>query len=92
MDYTLKTTQEGEKTLGSAAQALAPLLEGEKANLIIAVACVIISSASSLLGPAIVGQAGDQKGRIFRPAVRSTNQAAATTNARPEPAPSTPGT
>ena len=44
MDYALKTTQDSEKTLGSAARALAPLLADERTNLIIAVACVIVSS------------------------------------------------
>jgi len=59
MDYALKTTQEGEKTLGSAAKALAPLLADERTNLIIAVACVIVSSGAGLLGPAIVARVID---------------------------------
>jgi ATP-binding cassette subfamily B protein len=59
MDYALKTTQEGEKTLSSAAKALAPLLADERTNLIIAVACVIVSSGAGLLGPAIVARVID---------------------------------
>jgi ATP-binding cassette subfamily B protein len=59
MDYALKTTQDEKKTLGSAAKALAPLLADERTNLIIAVVCVIISSAAGLLGPAIVARVID---------------------------------
>ncbi|MEP7211272.1 MAG: ABC transporter ATP-binding protein, partial [Alphaproteobacteria bacterium] len=59
MDYALKTTGEGEKTLGSAARALGPLLVDERTNLIIAVVCVIASSAANLLGPAIVARVID---------------------------------
>lgn len=59
MDYTLKTGQEGEKTLSSAARALAPLLADERTNLIVAVVCVIISSGAGLLGPAIVAKVID---------------------------------
>ncbi len=61
MDYKLKTGEgaEGGKTLGSAARALTPLLADERTNLIIAISCVIISSAASLLGPAIVARVID---------------------------------
>ena len=59
MDYTLKTSAEGEKTLGSATRALAPLLAEERSNLIIAVICVIGSSIANLLGPAIVARVID---------------------------------
>ncbi len=59
MDYTLKTAQESEKTLSSAARALAPLLADERMNLIVAVVCVIVSSGAGLLGPAIVARVID---------------------------------
>ena len=58
MDYALKAAEAGDKqkTLASAWRALKPLLAGERTNIAIAVACVIISTGSSLLGPAITAR------------------------------------
>ena len=61
MDYALKAAEAGDKqkTLGSAWRALKPLLAGEQTNIAIAVACVIVSAGSSLLGPAITARIVD---------------------------------
>ena len=61
MDYALKTADTGAKrqTLASAAQALAPLLASEKANIAIAVVCVIVTSASNLLSPVLIARVVD---------------------------------
>ena len=61
MDYALKTAQPGDKreTVVSAAKALAPLLASEKANIAIAVFCVIVTSASNLLSPVLIARAVD---------------------------------
>ena len=61
MDYALKTDRADDKrnTLISAARALAPLLAGEKTNIAIAVACVIVTSASNLLAPALIAHVVD---------------------------------
>ncbi|MGZ3297402.1 MAG: ABC transporter transmembrane domain-containing protein, partial [Asticcacaulis sp.] len=58
MDYALKPAEAGEKreTLGSAWRALKPLLGDERANIAMAVACVIISTVSNLLGPVITAR------------------------------------
>ena len=58
MDYALKTatTSESRETLGSAWRALKPLLGDERANIVIAVACVIVSTAANLLGPVITAR------------------------------------
>lgn len=55
MDYALKTSAAGEnrEPLGSAWRALKPLLGGERKHIFVAVACVIVSTASNLVGPAI---------------------------------------
>ena len=58
MDYALKTAEAGEKreTLGSAWRALKPLLADERTNITVALACVILSTAASLLGPVITAR------------------------------------
>ena len=58
MDYALKTAEAGDKreTLASAWSALKPLLSDEKTNITIAVACVILSTASNLLGPVLTAR------------------------------------
>ena len=61
MDYALKPQGADSKaeTLASAGRALAPLLADEKKNLAIAGACVIVSTASNLLTPALVARVID---------------------------------
>jgi len=61
MDYALKTSDGSGKreTLGSAIRALAPLLAGERANISIALVCVIGSSAANLLTPALIARVID---------------------------------
>ena len=60
MDYALKPPEADKReTVVSAAKALAPLLVSEKANIIIAVACVIATSAANLLGPVIIARVID---------------------------------
>jgi ATP-binding cassette subfamily B protein len=61
MDYALKPSGADSKaeTLASAGRALAPLLADEKANLAIAGACVIVSTASNLLTPVLIARVID---------------------------------
>ena len=61
MDYALKTGDAGGKreTLVSATRALAPLLAGEKANISIALVCVVFTSASNLLAPVLIARVID---------------------------------
>lgn len=58
MDYTLKAPAAGEnrEPLASAWRALKPLLGDERKHIVIAVACVIISTAANLLGPAVTAR------------------------------------
>ena len=58
MDYALKSAAAGEnrQSLGSAWRALKPLLGDERQHIIVAVACVIISTAANLLGPIITAK------------------------------------
>lgn len=58
MDYALKPAAAGEKreTLGSAWRALKPLLADERGHIAVAVACVIVSTGASLLGPVITAR------------------------------------
>ena len=58
MDYALKAAAAGEKreSLGSAWRALKPLLGGEWHHVAVAVACVIVSTGASLLGPVITAR------------------------------------
>ena len=58
MDYALKTAAPGEnrESLGSAWQALKPLLGDESQHITIAVVCVIVSTAANLLGPVVTAQ------------------------------------
>lgn len=61
MDYTLITSGETEKktTLRTAWENLAPLLAGERTNLIIALVAVVISSAANLLTPVLIARVID---------------------------------
>jgi ATP-binding cassette subfamily B protein len=61
MDYALKTAEAGDKreNLASAGRTLAPLLASEKANIAIAVACVIATSAANLLSPVLTARVID---------------------------------
>jgi ATP-binding cassette subfamily B protein len=58
MDYTLRpaTADDKSKTLVSAWRALKPLLADERNNITIAVVCVIVSTATGLLGPVITAR------------------------------------
>ena len=58
MDYALKAAAAGDKreTLASAWRALKPLLADERTNIVIAVACVILSTGSNLLGPVLTAR------------------------------------
>lgn len=58
MDYALKPTASGETrgALGMAWRALKPLLADERAHITVAVACVIVSTATGLLGPVITAR------------------------------------
>lgn len=58
MDYALKPAAAGDKqnTLSSAWRALKPLLAGEWTKVIVAVVCVIVSTATGLLGPVITAR------------------------------------
>ncbi len=58
MDYSLKAAAAGERreTLGSAWRALKPLLADERGHIAVAVVCVIVSTATSLLGPVITAR------------------------------------
>ncbi len=58
MDYALKSAATGEKreTLGSAWRALKPLLGDERTHIVVAVTCVIVSTAANLLGPVITAR------------------------------------
>ena len=54
MDYALKTSDgKNQDSLSSAWRALKPLLGDERGHIVAAVVCVIISTASNLLGPVI---------------------------------------
>ena len=61
MDYALKTAEPGGKreTLVSAVRALGPLLAGERANISIALVCVIATSAANLLSPVLIARVID---------------------------------
>ena len=60
MDYALKTADGSEKrTLGSAASALAPLLADERKAIAVALACVLATTGSNLLGPMLVARVID---------------------------------
>jgi ATP-binding cassette subfamily B protein len=60
MDYALKPPEADKReTVVSAAKALAPLLVSEKANIIIAVVCVIATSGANLLAPVIIARVID---------------------------------
>ena len=58
MDYTLKTNEAGEKRppLAAAWRELKPLLADERGNIVVALACVILSTAAGLLGPVITAR------------------------------------
>jgi ATP-binding cassette subfamily B protein len=58
VDYALKSADAGEKreTLASGWRALKPLLANEKANIAIAVGCVLVTTGSNLLGPALTAR------------------------------------
>lgn len=58
MDYALKAAAAGEtrETLGSAWRALKPLLGDERSHIVVAVACVIVSTAANLLGPVVTAR------------------------------------
>ena len=57
-DYALKAaaTDEKRETLGSTWRALKPLLADERTNVAVAVTCVILSTASNLLGPVLTAR------------------------------------
>lgn len=61
MDYALKTSDAAGKrnTLASAVRSVAPLLSDEQSNIAIAVVCVILTTASSLLSPVLIAHAID---------------------------------
>ncbi|MBO9576394.1 MAG: ABC transporter ATP-binding protein [Sphingobium sp.] len=61
MDYALKTDDKAEKreNLASVYRRLAPLMAAEKRHLVIAVGCVILTSAANLIGPALVARVVD---------------------------------
>jgi ATP-binding cassette subfamily B protein len=61
MDYALKPQGAGGKreTLVSAGRAVAPLLASEKRHIAIAGACVIVSTISNLLTPALIARVID---------------------------------
>ncbi|CAN5328938.1 ABC transporter ATP-binding protein [soil metagenome] len=60
MDYALKTAKgETSQTLGSAFKALAPLLADERRNMIIALACVSVTTATNLVSPMLVARVID---------------------------------
>ena len=60
MDYALKpSTGEEKRTLASAALTLAPHLAGERRAMTIAVVCVLVTTASNLLGPMVIASAID---------------------------------
>lgn len=60
MDYTLRFKgREDGHGLASASSVLAPVLSDEKANVAIAVACVVVTSSSNLLSPVIVAHVID---------------------------------
>jgi ATP-binding cassette subfamily B protein len=58
MDYALKPADAGDKrqTLGLAWRALKPLLGDERSHIVAAVACVIVSTGASLLGPIVTAR------------------------------------
>jgi len=60
MDYKLSSKSlEGGHGLASAGSALAPVLSDEKANIAIAIGCVVVTASSNLLSPAIVAHVID---------------------------------
>src|SRR5580693_8020829 len=60
MDYTLRSKgREDGHSLASAGGTLAPVLSDEKVNIAIAVGCVVVTSSSNLLSPAIVAHVID---------------------------------
>jgi len=61
MDYALKPAKDGEggKSLGAAARTLAPLLADERPRLFVALACMTVTTAASLLGPMLIGRVID---------------------------------
>ncbi len=61
MDYTLKAARgdDSSQTFGSAARTLAPLLADQKRNITLALICVVISTASNLLSPALIARVVD---------------------------------
>ncbi|MDB5439097.1 MAG: multidrug transporter, partial [Caulobacteraceae bacterium] len=60
MDYELKGG-EAHKTykFADAARSVAPLLADEKANIAIALVCVVITSTANLLSPAVIARVVD---------------------------------
>ena len=60
MDYALKpSTGDEKRTLLSAGRTLAPHLAGERKPIAVALACVVVTTASNLLGPMIIAKAID---------------------------------
>ena len=61
MDYTLKAGRgdDTSQTFGSAFDTLKPLLADQKGNSVIALTCVVISTLSSLLTPALIARVVD---------------------------------
>ena len=59
-DYALKpSTGDEKRTLASAGRTLAPHLAGERKALAVAIACVLVTTASNLLGPMVIARAID---------------------------------
>ena len=57
MDYALKTSDgKTQESLSSAWRALKPLLGDERRHIVVAVACVTVSTAANLLGPVITAR------------------------------------
>ncbi len=61
MNYTLNKSEESERktSLLDALKKMVPFMAGEKKNIIIALIAILITSASSLVGPIIIGRVID---------------------------------
>ena len=59
MDYALKVQGDDKRTLVSAVRTLAPLLTDQRKSIAVALACVVVTTASNLLGPMLIARVID---------------------------------
>ena len=59
MDYSLKVGGDDNRTLASAGRTLAPLLADQRRAIALALSCVMVTTASNLLGPMLIARVID---------------------------------